>query len=210
MSKKVYIVGGGASYAKMYELRGWKVVPEMADADLVQFTGGSDVSPHLYGEEKHPYSHCDAGRDAAEIALFNKAITLELPVVGICRGGQFVHVMNGGKIWQHVDNHGIPQGHDARCSETGDVVLVTSTHHQMMVGNVGDIVLTAVNTDHTYKERVENDQVVRYPADVAPEVEAVYHKETNSLSFQPHPEMCRKDSGCQDLFFHYLGKFLGV
>lgn len=208
--KKVFIVGGGVSYAMMYEQRDWEVVKDMVDADLVQFTGGEDVSPHLYGEDKHPYTHNSEARDVFEIEMFERAVKAGKPIAGICRGSQFVHVMNGGKLWQHVDNHGVALGHMARCTATGEEVLVTSTHHQMMVGNVGDVLLTAFATEHTYKERVEDDKVVRYPADVAPEVESVYHPDTNSLSFQPHPEMCRKDSDCQDLYFRYLGEYLGV
>lgn len=210
MSKKVLIVGAGFAYAMMFEQRGWDVVASLKDADLVQFLGGSDVSPNYYGEDKHPYTHCDTGRDVQEKDIFDAAVKLGIPIAGICRGGQFVHVMNGGKLWQHVDGHGIAQGHEALCKLSGDRVLVTSTHHQMMVGNVGEIVMEAVDTTHTFKERVEGGKVVRYEADEHPEVEAVYHKDTNSLSFQPHPEMCRKDSGCQDIYFEYLETLLGV
>lgn len=210
MSKKVFIVGVGFSYAMMFEGRGWEVVNDLADADLVQFLGGSDVSPNYYGEDKHPYTFCEPSRDAEEKEIFDSAVKMGIPIAGICRGGQFVHVMNGGKLWQHVDNHGIAQGHEALCKLSGDVVVVSSTHHQMMVGNVGEVILEAVNTDHTFKQCVEGSQVVEYPAEIGVEVEAVYHKDTNSLSFQPHPEMLRKESGCQELYFHYLSELLGV
>jgi putative glutamine amidotransferase len=210
MNKKVYIVGNGFAYKMMFEDRGWEVVNKMEDADLVQFLGGSDVSPHLYGEAKHRFTHSDAQRDELEIKIFSKALDMKLPIAGICRGAQFVHVMNGGGLWQDVDGHAIAQGHEATCKLSGETVVVSSTHHQMMKGNVGEIILEAVNTNHTYKEGMEEGDVHTRIGGYDTEVEAVYHKKSNSLSFQPHPEMCRKESGCQELYFKYLKELLGV
>lgn len=210
MSNKVFIVGAGFAYAIMFQQRGWEIVDSVEDADLVQFLGGSDVSPNYYGEDKHPYTHCDPQRDIEEYEIFKGAVKLGKPIAGICRGGQFVHVMNGGKLWQHVDGHGIAQGHKALCKLSGDLVLVSSTHHQMMVGNVGEVILTAVETEHTFKQSLDGWEISQEDGDKSPEVEAVYHKETNSLSFQPHPEMMRIDSDCQNLYFKYLEDLLGV
>ena len=59
--RKVYIVGGGGDYKSMFEGEGWEVVDCFSKADLIQFTGGADVSPALYGESTHPqtelYNH---------------------------------------------------------------------------------------------------------------------------------------------------------
>ena len=210
MSKKVFLVGAGFAYKLMFEDNGWETVDKLEDADLVQFLGGSDVSPHLYGEERHRTTFCDERRDEDEVKIFAHAVKNDIPIAGICRGAQFVHVMNGGKLWQDVDGHAVAQGHEASCKLTGQTVMVTSTHHQMMVGNVGELLLDAVNTGHAIKECMVDGVVTTFGAECPTEVEAVYHKDTNSLSYQPHPEMCRKESGCQELYFTYLEELLGV
>ena len=53
-SKRVYIVGGDLSYSSMFLNEGWIVTNDLLEAQLVQFTGGSDVTPSFYNELKHP------------------------------------------------------------------------------------------------------------------------------------------------------------
>jgi putative glutamine amidotransferase len=67
------------------------------------FTGGQDVNPHLYGEEKSPLCGeiCDE-RDALESLLFQRVIELDKPVFGICRGLQLINVMLGGTLYQDL------------------------------------------------------------------------------------------------------------
>jgi len=66
----------------------------------VVFTGGADVSPFMYGEKKLSVTCNDEHRDEQEKLFFERYT--KVPKVGICRGGQFLNVMNGGKMWQHV------------------------------------------------------------------------------------------------------------
>lgn len=209
MKNKIFVPSSAFQYIQMFEDRGFKVVPLIEDADLVQFIGGADVSPRLYDEGVHPTTRFSRMTDMVDQETYNRALDLGIPMAGICRGGQFLHVMNGGKMWQDVDGHGVFQGHFAECEITKRRYLVSSTHHQMMVGNVGEIILTAKDTNNTYKESFSTRVEKQYGGDYI-EVEGVYHPATRCLSFQPHPEICRKDSECQELYFHYLEHFFGV
>jgi putative glutamine amidotransferase len=67
------------------------------------FTGGQDVNPHLYGEEKSPLcgETCDE-RDALESLLFQRVIEQDKPVFGICRGIQLINVALGGTLYQDL------------------------------------------------------------------------------------------------------------
>jgi putative glutamine amidotransferase len=66
-------------------------------------TGGSDVDPQLYGEPEHEkLGQTDRLRDAAELYLINKACSHNLPVLGICRGMQFINVALGGTLYQDL------------------------------------------------------------------------------------------------------------
>lgn len=68
-------------------------------------TGGSDVDPALYGEPKHPETdEPDSPRDAVEATLLEEALALDLPVLAICRGLQFLNVYHGGTLIQHLDS----------------------------------------------------------------------------------------------------------
>lgn len=132
--KRVFIVGSdySSNYKKMWENRGVQAVPLMEQSDFLQFTGGADVSPDYYNQPLHPRSSCTPARDVREALIYSRAVKLEIPMAGICRGAQFLNVMNGGTMWQHVDNHSIHGTHKATNLITGEDVMVTSTHHQMM------------------------------------------------------------------------------
>ena len=60
--KKVYVVGGGYAYERMFKQAGYALAHSMQEANLLCFTGGADVSPELYGEE-NVGSYCSPERD---------------------------------------------------------------------------------------------------------------------------------------------------
>ena len=210
MDRKVAIVGGGSDYHRMFAGRGWEVVDSTEEADLIQFTGGADVSPHLFGEEMHPHSHCNEGRDVAEQELFNRYVGKK-PMAGICRGGQFIYVMNGGKMYQHVDGHAIGTEHPLfKVLPNGGGMLfvcnVTSTHHQMMryEERMAPYIIGVADGLSTFRQRVETNKLGSEIVDDGPgvEVEVAYFPETNTLSFQPHPEF--HDGEMQDYYFELI------
>lgn len=206
-AKKVFIVETSNMYERMFTARGWEITRDLLAADLVQFTGGADVSPYLYGEEKHPTTYNDPRRDLVEAGYYQVCLLLNKPMAGICRGGQFLNVMNGGKLYQNVNYHAIGGTHEASSflSYGGkDTFQVTSTHHQMMrVGGEGTLLLVAneatkLETDTlTYEGKGED-------------VEAVWYGKSRSLCFQPHPEIVGKEHDCQELYFHMLNTWIGV
>ena len=71
--------------------------------DGVFITGGVDVDPNSYGEEKSPLcGETDPDRDAVEIALLKHALDRRLPVLAVCRGIQILNVACGGTLYQDV------------------------------------------------------------------------------------------------------------
>ena len=71
--------------------------------DGLLLTGGQDVSPALYGQT--PLPECGETcprRDAMETGLLRRAMALDMPVLGICRGIQFVNAALGGTLWQDL------------------------------------------------------------------------------------------------------------
>lgn len=71
--------------------------------DGLLLTGGDDVAPTRYGEEKHPAVNAVAPeRDDFEIALVREARKRDLPVLAICRGVQVLNVAGGGSLVQDI------------------------------------------------------------------------------------------------------------
>ena len=67
------------------------------------FTGGQDVEPSLYGEEKdEACGECYPERDTMEVKLLNAALRRDKPIFGICRGIQFINAVLGGTLYQDL------------------------------------------------------------------------------------------------------------
>ena len=127
--KKVFVVGPQKRYSEWIEDH--VLTDNLEEADIVMFTGGEDVDPLLYGCEKHPTTYSNIARDLEEKAVFEKVRSDQL-CVGICRGSQFLCVMNGGLLIQNVSNHATFGTHQIiRADRDSERYEITSTHHQM-------------------------------------------------------------------------------
>jgi putative glutamine amidotransferase len=85
--------------------------PELEDdpdqaLDLIDgliLAGGHDIDPSAYGAEPHPETHSTVpARDRVELALTQRAVERDMPVLGICRGMQLLNVALGGTLVQHL------------------------------------------------------------------------------------------------------------
>ncbi len=71
--------------------------------DGVLFSGGVDIQPALYGEQKHPATDdIDKQLDTFEVALMKLALLEDIPILGICRGMQLLNIMLGGSLYQDI------------------------------------------------------------------------------------------------------------
>jgi putative glutamine amidotransferase len=71
--------------------------------DGLMLAGGADIDPLAYGADPHPETRGSVPeRDAFEIALAQRALERDLPILGICRGMQLINVAAGGTLVQHL------------------------------------------------------------------------------------------------------------
>lgn len=210
-----------SSYHRIFSTNGWDISETWTlekDVDLVLFTGGTDVNPSYYGQGRHAYTqHPDVERDALEKKIFLKCIELGIPMVGICRGAQFLCVGNGGTLIQHVSNHAIGGHH--KIITTQGTFHASSSHHQMMYpfDVEHEILGYAEGLSHTYQGATKDGitaimKIPNLPHDhnnhvIEPEV--VFFPQSNSLCHQPHPEWQEKSEYCE-YFFNTIKQYLGV
>ena len=204
--RKVYVVGEAKHYANF--IQDIEHTDNLDEADIVIFTGGEDVNPKLYGAKMHPTTYCDPKRDAYEVEIFKKIKTNQL-VVGICRGSQFICVMNGGKLIQNVNNHGIFGTHPIYVYDYGVTYEITSTHHQMQYPyNLPSLDYTVKAIAYPKRSTIyEGDGINENNIMIDGEPEIVlYHKENTPrcIAIQGHPEYMRKEAPIVE----YLNEFI--
>jgi gamma-glutamyl-gamma-aminobutyrate hydrolase PuuD len=132
--------------------------------DILLFTGGEDV-----GDNHH--------RDAYEKLVYD--MYPHAIKVGICRGAQFLNVMNGGVLVDHIKSNGHVLGHHRVNKDWADtqefepmlkgITYLTSTHHQGIIPH--PVTATTFVT-------CPNDGVA----------EAFCYKGTRCVGIQSHPE----------------------
>ena len=153
------------------------IPPDVDGAEVVEnldaliIAGGADVDAALYSEAAHETADKPrVVRDSSEIALYKKALELNKPFLGICRGMQIMAVASGGSLIQHLpdvsslSHRPAPAqfvDHGARF-EAGSLVekllgkqmIVNSSHHQA-VKTSGTLKITGWAEDDTI-EVLEN------------------------------------------------------
>lgn len=193
---KIYVVGSGTYYTAF--IHDCELVDNIEDADIVLFTGGEDVDPILYGKEQHSTTRCNIRRDRTEQQIFSKIKPNQL-ALGICRGSQFLCVMNGGWLVQHCNNHAILGTHEIINEATGEIFNITSTHHQMQYPyNLDSEYYTVLYKSKDIRSNIhEGDGIVEQiiKANGEPEI-VLYHKPgfPKCLAIQGHPEMIPNSS----------------
>lgn len=146
-------------------------------------SGGNNVSPEMYGG-KTPVKDVSQERDALETKLFDHAIKKKIPVLGICRGMQFINVYFGGKLVQNIRKecgtcvshraslHSVKllSGEATRCLKAASV-RVNSYHAQ-------GVHLKTLSPELEFFAVTEDDGIV----------EGLYHPRFPAAGIQWHPE----------------------
>lgn len=187
---KVFVVGGAVGYANFLEEA--SIVKDIKEAEVVLFTGGEDVDPSLYNCEKHHKTYSNLQRDLEEKKVFESVVPGKQVCLGICRGSQFLCVMNGGLLVQHCENHAIGYTHGITDGKV--CYQITSTHHQMQYPyNLKSSDYNVLYKSEDFRsnvyegEKIDSDNIYH---NGEPEI-VYYHKDglPKCLAVQGHPEM---------------------
>jgi len=164
--------------------------------DGLCITGGEDLSPSLYDQEKDPSTtvYADSAFDESDLLLFHAFEKVNKPILGICRGIQLINVACGGDLIQdipsilnteHNQRRLKPQKGDYDTSHSvhlvqgtrmyglfGSTCTVNSFHHQAIDTPAPGFTVSAYSSDGII-EGIEKNRI---------------------LAVQWHPERLQKDS----------------
>lgn len=155
----------------------------LEEIDGLLLTGGGDVDPVFYGEDRHPtVDDAEPGRDEFEIDLARRAVESDVPVLAICRGAQVLNVAMGGSLVQDIPSavesqlphtirepknqvaHDVTVAHGSRLEAAlGGAVTPTRTcrvnsrHHQS-VGRLGRELSASATAEDGVVEAIEAPQ----------------------------------------------------
>ncbi|GCF95334.1 amidotransferase [Enterococcus florum] len=160
------------------------------------FTGGHDVTPALYNQE--PSSRCGETnrlRDTMDCYCMEKAIELDKPLLGICRGAQLLNVIAGGTLYQDLPtekpsqlNHQMQAPYDR---QQHDVQLIEGTLLAELFGKT----TLGVNSYHHQGIKEIGSQLTVTALAEDGLVEAIYLPDrTFALAVQWHPEFFAPDT----------------
>lgn len=172
-----------------------------ADIALVVFSGGHDVSPELYGENRGQYTKPSPARDAYETEMFKLARAANIPLVGICRGSQFLCVLAGGRLVQDLRGH--DGNHSIRTAD-GRLLVCNSSHHQMQLPAADAEVLAWVEP-RLSPHYLNGDNL---PFDVEREVEVVHYPAIRAIGIQYHPEWLTGSHPCVQYALEVVARHL--
>ncbi|TCP29973.1 putative glutamine amidotransferase [Scopulibacillus darangshiensis] len=160
-------------------------VSQIAEAiDGLVLSGGGDIDPMLFGEEPHQkLGRIAPGRDTLEIALTQRLLELNKPILAICRGIQIMSIAAGGDMYQdiysqigapllqhtqnanrfHLSHRVKAEGHSLIAKIAGQTEFkVNSFHHQAVRDVALPFVVSARSSDGVIEaiESTEHDFVI--------------------------------------------------
>jgi putative glutamine amidotransferase len=125
----------------------------LGEIDGLLLTGGGDVDPALYGEDRHDsVEDAEPGRDEFEIDLARRAIEANLPLLAICRGAQVLNVAAGGTLVQDIPTslgaslpHSVTEPKDAIAH---DITVTPGSVLERILGGTASAATCRVNSRH--------------------------------------------------------------
>jgi putative glutamine amidotransferase len=155
-------------------------------------TGGADIDPTLYGEERRPeVKAVFPDRDAFELALCREALRRDLPLLAICRGHQVLNVATGGTLVQDIPSQipgaGAHESDAERWQTCHEVEILPETRLREILGTER----VAVNSFHHQSVKQLGRELVlsaRSPDGVVEGIEMPRQSRRFVLGVQWHPE----------------------
>lgn len=159
--------------------------------DALVLSGGADIDPARFGQDKHPRTVIREDRDKWELAIVEAALERDLPILAICRGIQVLNVALGGTLQQHLPD---TLGHSDHLVEPG--TFASNSVRIEADSKVGKIIGSKLDVPcHHHQAIDELGKHLRATGKASDGVvEAVEHTEARFvIGVQWHPEQDLRD-----------------
>lgn len=169
--------------------------------DGLVLSGGTHVHPGRFGQEPQVSARYDKARDTTDQLLLQQAEAIGIPVLGICRGAQFINIFHGGSLCQNVTPLRENTRHRPLLLPLQTVRLVASSR----LGKLMRAPVIGANRIHsqTIKKLGKNLRVVAVDNDLF--VQAIESTRGQWLmGLQWHPEYLLYHSGHRRIFGEFV------
>ena len=117
----------------------------LSAAELMQgvggllLSGGPDVHPAQYGQEPDPNAglHLCPELDDLELRTLEYALSIDLPVLAICRGMQLLNVAFGGRLIQDLPGHRNEEADGRSEPATHQIYVAPGAKSAAIIGSAG-------------------------------------------------------------------------
>ena len=117
--------------------------------DGLLLTGGADVGPDMYGEEKLPCcGETTPARDRFEFPLCRLALEMDMPILAICRGHQVLSCALGGTMYQDIAEQFGPELKHPQYDTPRDKVHGMSVEEGSLLHRITGLTQFQVNSRH--------------------------------------------------------------
>lgn len=169
--------------------------------DGLVLSGGTHVHPERYGQQPQVSARYDRARDATDQQLLEQAEAVGIPVLGICRGAQFINIFHGGSLCQNVTPLRVNTRHRPLLLPMQTVRLVSTSRLGQLMGAP----VIGANRIHsqTIKQLGKHLKVVAVDNDLF--VQAIESTAGQWLmGLQWHPEYLLYHAGHRRIFSQFL------
>lgn len=169
--------------------------------DGLVLSGGTHVYPNRYGQQPQVTARYDLKRDETDFRLLEQAEEIDIPVLGICRGAQFINVFHGGSLCQNVTPLRMKTRHRPLLLPLQTVQLVQDSR----IGRLMHSTLIGANRIHSQaiKHLGRNLRVTALDNDLF--VQAIENTGQQWLmGVQWHPEYLLYHTGHRRIFSHFV------
>ena len=199
------------NYVKAMELLGAQPfisleVEDFDKADALILPGSrQDMNPKLWGAEDECSNDINDELDRIQWELMEKAVESKKPVLGICRGMQFINVALGGTLYQDIPSQYETDIQHQRIVKGVEIyhtaTLDKDSRLAQILGAWKDV---KVNSSHhqSVKELAEGFKITgKAPDGIA---EAMENEDGSIICVQWHPERMQEEEMYRKLFADFI------
>jgi putative glutamine amidotransferase len=179
------------------------IFPLVEKLDGIIFSGGNDVDPKYYKEEREfEYEGLIESLDEFEINLYKKVLAdTKIPILGICRGLQLINTVHGGKLYQEMRTGEYPNHTDETETVSKDFIAhKVKIEEESLLYSIVKEKIIETNSFHHQSIKIVGEGLKINAISEDGIIEGIESSDDRFLlAVQWHPEMLANKSSLNDI-----------